>query len=167
MDFDGAMPDPDAGNAPVLEYPEDGTVLPSNLPPIEAQWVAGGDSNVFRVRLSSPDVLQIDLYTPAVELLFEPGLWGKITASAPDAPITLAYASERPYGHRLTAANSNCSLVQGQKQCKQLWITAIDLAKLAAGSADPSMPSFWIPGQSIQAQYVSPQWTKAVLPPPN
>jgi hypothetical protein len=35
-------------------------------------------------------VLQIDLYTPAVELLFEPGLWGKITASAPDAPITNA-----------------------------------------------------------------------------
>jgi hypothetical protein len=78
----------------------------------------------------------------------------------------LAYASERPYGHRLTAANSNCSLVQGQQQCKQLWITAIDLAKLSSGTADPSMAPFWIPGQNIGAQYVSPQWTKAVLPVP-
>src|SRR6185437_7524147 len=46
----------------------------------------------------------------------------------------LAYASERPYGHRLTPANSQCVPVQGQKQCKQLWITAIDRDKLAKGS---------------------------------
>ena len=81
----------------------------------------------------------------------------------------LAYASERPYGHRLTNAspeNQVCTLVQGQKQCKQLWITAIDRAKLASGDEDPSMAPFWIPGQTLSAQYVSPQWTKAVLPPP-
>lgn len=78
----------------------------------------------------------------------------------------LAYASERPYGHRLTPQNSTCSLVQGQKQCKQLWITAIDLNALATGTGDPSRGTFWIPGQSITAQYVSPQWTKAVLPVP-
>ena len=79
----------------------------------------------------------------------------------------LAYASERPYGHRLTAANSNCGpLVQGQKQCKQLWITAIDLEKLATSPEDPSRAPFWIPGQSVNNQYVSPQWTKAVLPVP-
>jgi hypothetical protein len=78
----------------------------------------------------------------------------------------LAYASERPYGHRLTPQNSTCSLVQGQKQCKQLWVTALDLDKLIQGQDDPSHPAFWIPGQSTTAQYVSPQWTTAVLPPP-
>lgn len=79
----------------------------------------------------------------------------------------LAYASERPYGHKLTAANSNCgALVQGQKQCKQLWITAVDLQKLASSPEDPSSAPFWIPGQSVNNQYVSPQWTKAVLPVP-
>lgn len=80
--------------------------------------------------------------------------------------VWLAYASERPYGHRLTPQNSTCSLVQGQKQCKQLWITALDRAKLAAGIEDPSQAAFWIPGQSINAQYVSPQWTVAVVAPP-
>ncbi len=80
----------------------------------------------------------------------------------------LAYASERPYGHLLTQANESCgSLVQGQQSCKQLWVTAIDLTKMKSGSADPSFAPFWIPGQSIHAQYVSPQWTKAVLPPPH
>ena len=78
----------------------------------------------------------------------------------------LAYASERPYGHRLTPANNQCALIQGQQQCKQLWITAIDLEKLASGTEDPSMAPFWIPAQSITNQYVSPQWTKAVLPVP-
>jgi WD40-like Beta Propeller Repeat len=77
--------------------------------------------------------------------------------------VWLAYASERPYGHRLTPQNSTCSLVQGQKQCKQLWITALDRTKLAQGMEDPSQAAFWIPGQSITAQYVSPQWTVAVI----
>jgi|GEM_PF-1205672 len=80
--------------------------------------------------------------------------------------VWLAYASERPYGHRLTPQNSTCSLVQGQKQCKQLWITALDRAKLESGTEDPSQPAFWIPGQSISAQYVSPQWTVSVIEGP-
>jgi Tol biopolymer transport system component len=79
----------------------------------------------------------------------------------------LAYGSERPYGHLLTPTNKNCgALVQGQQSCKQLWVTAINLQMLQNGTADPSLPPFWIPGQSIAAQYVSPQWTKAVIPPP-
>jgi hypothetical protein len=79
----------------------------------------------------------------------------------------LAYGSERPYGHELTVANHNCgAMVQGQQSCKQLWVMALDLTKLHAGTADPSFAPFWIPGQSINAQYVSPQWTKAVLPAP-
>lgn len=82
--------------------------------------------------------------------------------------VWLAYASERPYGHLLTQANESCgALVQGQQSCKQLWVMAIDLTKMKSGTADPSFAPFWIPGQSIHAQYVSPQWTKAVLPPPH
>ncbi len=80
----------------------------------------------------------------------------------------LAYASERPYGHELTPQNKSCgSMVQGQGSCKQLWVMAIDLAKMQSGTADPSFAPFWVPGQSIHAQYVSPQWTKAVLTGPN
>jgi hypothetical protein len=56
--------------------------------------------------------------------------------------------------------------VQGQRQCKQLWVTAIDRDELESGTADPSRAPFWIPGQTLSAQYVSPQWTVAVLPRP-
>jgi len=42
----------------------------------------------------------------------------------------------------------------------------LDRAKLGAGTEDPSQAAFWIPGQSINAQYVSPQWTVAVVAPP-
>lgn len=77
----------------------------------------------------------------------------------------IAYGSERPYGHELTVANHSCGgLVQGQKSCKQLWVMAIDRDKLANGMTDPSAAPFWIPGQSIHEQYVSPQWTRAVVP---
>jgi hypothetical protein len=80
----------------------------------------------------------------------------------------LAYASERPYGHMMSAAHPvSCgSLVQGQNLCKHLWVTAIDRAKLASGTADPSAAPFWIPAQTLGAQYVSPQWTTAVIAPP-
>jgi hypothetical protein len=79
----------------------------------------------------------------------------------------LAYASERSYGHLLTPQNKSCgSMVQGQGSCKQLWVMAIDITKMQSGTADPSFAPFWIPGQSIHAQYVSPQWTKAVLTGP-
>ncbi len=80
----------------------------------------------------------------------------------------LAFGTERPYGHRLTPAspeNAQCSLVQGQKQCKHLWVMAIDRTKLASGTDDPSFAPFYIPGQTLAAQYVSPQWTKSVIVP--
>ena len=44
---------------------------------------------------------------------------------------------------------------------------AVDMAKVKNGIVDPSFAPFWIPGQNIHAQYVSPQWTKAVVAPPN
>lgn len=81
----------------------------------------------------------------------------------------LAYAAERPYGHLLTTSspeNAQCSFVQGQQLCKHLWITAIDRQKLASGTADPSAAPFFVPGQTLAAQYVSPQWTRAVIAPP-
>jgi hypothetical protein len=65
----------------------------------------------------------------------------------------------------LTAAspeNQVCTLVQGQKQCKHLWIMAIDRQKLESGTDDPSRAPFWVPGQVLAQQYVSPFWTKAV-----
>ena len=49
----------------------------------------------------------------------------------------------------------------------RLWVTAVDLSEMKAGNVDPSATAFWIPGQNINAQYVRPQWTKAVLAPPN
>ncbi len=81
----------------------------------------------------------------------------------------LAYAAERPYGHLLTTAspeNAQCGFVQGQQLCKHLWVTAIDRKKLAAGKLDPSAAPFFVPGQTLAAQYVSPQWTRAVIMPP-
>jgi hypothetical protein len=77
----------------------------------------------------------------------------------------LAFASERPYGHRLgpgSPENQLCTLVQGQKQCKHLWIMAVDKQALASGTVDPSRPPFWVPGQVLAQQYVSPFWTKSV-----
>lgn len=81
----------------------------------------------------------------------------------------LAFSTQRPYGHLLTPSspeNAQCSLILGQIQCKHLWIMAVDRAKLASGTADPSAAPFWVPGQTLAAQYVSPQWTKAVIAPP-
>ncbi len=95
--------------------------------------------------------------------------WPQWAPTVGEKYMWLAYSSQRPYGHRLTPAspeNAQCTLISGQNQCKQLWVTAIERASLDAGSGDPSRPPFWIPGQTLAAQYVSPQWTKAVLPPP-
>jgi hypothetical protein len=58
------------------------------------------------------------------------------------------------------------SPLRRSRQCKHLWITAIDREKLAKGTVDPSAAPFFIPGQTLAAQYVSPQWTKAVIAPP-
>ncbi|MFO0611005.1 MAG: hypothetical protein U0414_00355 [Polyangiaceae bacterium] len=95
--------------------------------------------------------------------------WPQWAPSIGSRYLWLAFGAERPYGHRLTPTspeNGQCGFVQGQGLCKHLWVTAIDRQKLANGTDDPSSPPFWIPGQTVAAQYVSPQWTKAVIPPP-
>ena len=87
--FDGAMADPSPANAPTIEYPPSGVVLPANLPPIEAQWSLASDNTAYRVRLAIDSLLDITLYTTARELLFPADAWGVIGASAADAPMSL------------------------------------------------------------------------------
>ena len=74
----------------------------------------------------------------------------------------VVFASERDYGHRLTAANSAAACVaNGVAQCKQLWIGAVERSKVAASpvTEDPSLPPVWLPGQDLGADNISPYWT--------
>lgn len=67
---------------------------------------------------------------------------------APDSDDVswLAFASTRAYGHVLPTGDSN-----------RIWITAIDLDRVASGS-DPSFAAFWLPSQDpTQMNYV-PVW---------
>ena len=48
--------------------------------------------------------------------------------------------------------------LNGVKQCKQIFIGAIERTKLGSG-ADPSAPPMWMPGQDIAADNISPYWT--------
>ena len=70
----------------------------------------------------------------------------------------IVYSAERDYGHKLTPANTAAACkANGVKQCKQIWIGAIDRTKV--GTADPSAPPMWMPGQDIGADNISPYWT--------
>ena len=73
----------------------------------------------------------------------------------------VVFSSERNYGHEVTATNTAAPCVaNGVKQCKQIWIGAIDKSKLDAGlTIDPSSPPMWLPGQDTQADNISPYWT--------
>ena len=78
--------------------------------------------------------------------------------------LWVVFASQRDYGHRVTAANTapECK-GNGVKQCKQIWIGAIDRSQLpadgSAPTADPSAPPVWMPGQDLDADNISPYWT--------
>ncbi len=72
----------------------------------------------------------------------------------------IVYSTERDYGHEVTVANSNPQCIEnGDQQCKQIWIGAISKAALMGGSGDPSFAPVWLPGQSTQADNISPYWT--------
>ncbi|HTJ80901.1 MAG TPA: hypothetical protein VL400_04235 [Polyangiaceae bacterium] len=73
----------------------------------------------------------------------------------------VVFASERDYGHELTQANTSPGCVaNGVKQCKQLWIGAIDRSKVTgAPTEDPSAAPVWLPGQDLAADNISPYWT--------
>jgi hypothetical protein len=73
--------------------------------------------------------------------------------------LWLVFSSEADYGHEVTEANTNAACVaNGDKQCKQIWIGAIAKNKLT-GTMDPSAPPMWLPGQSTQADNISPYWS--------
>src|SRR5262249_3070529 len=70
----------------------------------------------------------------------------------------VVFSSERDYGHRLTAANTDRSCIsQGVIQCKQIWIGAVAKSKLGGG--DPSAPPLWVPSQDLNADNISPYWS--------
>jgi hypothetical protein len=79
--FDAATIDPTGASQPKIEYPLDGAVVPQNLPPMEAQWSAGGDSTAYRVRLSAPSV-DVAFYTTARESTASVDTWKLVLASA-------------------------------------------------------------------------------------
>lgn len=64
----------------------------------------------------------------------------------------LVFYSTRDYGNAQAGT-------KGTKR-RQLWVTAIDKAKLAAG--DPSSVSYWLPDQDVQSANMSAYWA----PPP-
>jgi hypothetical protein len=71
----------------------------------------------------------------------------------------IVFSTERDYGHRLTAANTDASCVaNGVSQCKQIWFGAIAKNKLS-GQVDPSSPPMWLPGQDMKADNISPYWS--------
>jgi hypothetical protein len=73
--------------------------------------------------------------------------------------LWLVFSSEADYGHEVTLANTNPACVaNGDQQCKQIWIGAIAKNKLT-GTMDPSAPPMWLPGQSTQADNISPYWS--------
>lgn len=85
--------------------------------------------------------------------------WPHWAPSASSDYLWIVFASERDYGHRITQANTDpACLGNGVKQCKQIWIGAIDKTKLAGGE-DPSAAPVWMPGQDMAADNISPYWT--------
>lgn len=61
----------------------------------------------------------------------------------------LVFVSERTYGNTLTDTAT-------ATRRKQLWVTAIDANPVAG--ADPSHPSFWLPGQELDNQNMRGEW---------
>jgi len=87
--FTGAAVDPTATAQPKIEYPLEGTIVPSNVPPMEVQWTAGGDSTVYRVRATSPGLLDVAFYSKTREALFPTTPWGTVIATVAGADATL------------------------------------------------------------------------------
>ncbi len=85
--FEAATVDPTPSAQPSIEYPLDGAVIPANLPPMEAQWTVGGDSTLYRLRLTS-SALDVAFYTAAREQLVAPDAWKLVLASAAGGSIS-------------------------------------------------------------------------------
>lgn len=72
--------------------------------------------------------------------------WPKWGPLPDDDILWLAFSSKRTYGNLATGY-------------PQLWVTAFDPAKAAAGQ-DPSWPAFWLPGQDVTQSNHIPFWTR-------
>ena len=76
----------------------------------------------------------------------------------------VVFSSERDYGHRITAGNTDPTCVgNGVTQCKQIWVGAISKAALASGAPDPSAAPMWLPGQDARTNNISPFWTAGLI----
>ncbi len=85
--------------------------------------------------------------------------WPHWAPTVGDEYYWIVFSSERDYGHRITAANTDPSCVaNGVTQCKQIWIGAVAKNKLT-GTGDPSAAPMWLPGQDMKADNISPYWS--------
>ena len=86
--------------------------------------------------------------------------WAHWSPAASNDYYWMVFSSERDYGHKVTATNTNATCKQnGVKQCKQIWIGAIAKNKVGAAGVDPSAPPMWLPGQDTQTDNISPFWS--------
>lgn len=92
-DIDGfATAKPDTTTPPTIEYPLDGAIVPSNLPPMEVQWTTAGDATLYRLTLTSPKLLDVSFYAKSREALFESSVWSNVLSSISGATATLTVA---------------------------------------------------------------------------
>jgi hypothetical protein len=124
------------------------TVTGGAEPLTSSMLVRRRDGHVFAIDAGRGEQGVSDTRTPD---------WGPVSSRAEgDGPSTSKYAwvvvsSSRAYGHLL-----------GPSLQRQLWIFAVDRAKLDAGEADPSAPAFHVSGQDLDVTYAHPQWPLAV-----
>jgi hypothetical protein len=62
----------------------------------------------------------------------------------------LAFSSKQPYGIHYGRANA----------VRHIWMAAIDLAALASGDSDPSLPPIYLPGQEVGLAHCRPLWPR-------
>ncbi len=146
------------GETRIAEPPAGHTLYYPSFSP-DSEWVAfnqaemwtDGDDLVTSYANPRAKVMLVSASGGTPRFLAHANATGDLTNSWPRwAPDTgehawLAYSTERPYGH----------VVSGRAQ---LWVSAIDLDAAAAGSADPSRPPVWIPGQRTGDRNYTPTW---------
>ena len=78
--FTAATTGTDPARVPTVEYPLDQAVSPKNLPPIDMQWVAGGN-DLFHLHVASSFVA-LDLYTTDVSAMLSVADWAEVARTA-------------------------------------------------------------------------------------